>query len=267
MSERTHSKKTALITGASGGIGLELSRLFARDGYNVILVARSTQKLQTLACELEQAHRITATVLPADLSQPNAALEIYRQVQTEDIQVDALVNNAGFGILEPLATARLEDSLEMLQLNVVSLTVLTQLCLPAMIQRRSGRIMNVGSTGSFAPVPRMAVYGAAKAYVLSFSEAVMEEVRGTGVTVTAFCPGVTLTGFQARSGVDKARLLLRMGTMTAEQSAHIGYGALMRGQPVIVPGFWNSLIAFSPRLVTRSFAARTSKRMMEPAAS
>ncbi|HMB25581.1 MAG: SDR family NAD(P)-dependent oxidoreductase [Chloroflexota bacterium] len=267
MTQQTHSKMTALITGASGGIGLELSRLFARDGYNLILVARSAEKLQTLAREVEQVHGITATALPADLSQPNSARELYRQVQAKGIQVDALVNNAGFGILEPLASSCLEDSLEMLQLNVVSLTVLTQLFLPAMIQRRSGRIMNVGSTGSFAPVPLMAVYGATKAYVLSFSEAIAEEVRGTGVTVTAFCPGVTMTGFQARSGVNEARMLLKMGTMTAEQAARIGYRALMRGRPVIVPGFWNSLIAFSPRLAPRSFAARTSKRMMEPAAN
>jgi short-subunit dehydrogenase len=264
MIERVPSKMTALITGASGGIGLELSRLFARDGYNLILVARSTQKLQTLAHELERAHGITVTVFPADLSQPGAAQELYRQVQTKGLQVDALVNNAGFGILEPLATARLEDSLEMIQLNVTSLTVLTQLFLPDMIKRRSGRIMNVGSTGSFGPIPAMAVYGAAKAYVLSFSEAISEELRGTGVTVTALCPGVTITGFQSRAGVSGSSLM-GVGKMTAEQVAAVGYKALKRGQPVIVPGLFNSLMTFSIRLTPRSLVTRISKLLMEPA--
>jgi short-subunit dehydrogenase len=265
--ERVHSKATALITGASGGIGLELSRLFARDGYNLILVARSAEKLQALAVELEQAHGTTITILPADLSRPDAAQEVYSQVQAKDIQVDALVNNAGFGILDALATAHLEDSLEMIQLNVTSLTALTQLFLPGMIKRRSGRILNVGSTGSFSPVPAMAVYGATKAYVLSFSEALAEELRGTGVTVTALCPGVTITGFQARAGVNESRMLLRMGSMTAEQVATIGYKALKRGRPVVVPGFLNSLMIFSIRLSPRSLVARISKRMMEPVGS
>ncbi len=264
MTTHTPSKKTALITGASGGIGLELSRLFARDGYNLILVARSAEKLQTLARELEQAHGITVTVLPADLSQPGAAQEIYNQVRAKGIRVNALVNNAGFGILDTLATARLEDSLEMIQLNVTSLTVLTQLFLPDMIKQRSGQIMNVGSTGSFSPVPAMAVYAAAKAYVLSFSEAIAEELRGTGVTVTALCPGVTITGFQSRSGVGGSRMVA-MGSMTAEQVAITGYRALKRGQPVIVPGFLNSLMIFFTHLMPGSLTARISKRMMESA--
>lgn len=266
MTEQVHAKMTALITGASGGIGLELSRLFARDGYNLILVARSVQKLQALASELEKAHGITATVLPADLSRSDAAQELYRQVQAKGLRVDALVNNAGFGILEPLATARLEDSLEMIQLNVTSLTVLTQLCLPEMIERHSGRILNVGSTGSFSPVPGMAVYAAAKAYVLSFSEAIAEELRGTGVTVTALCPGVTLTGFQSRAGVGESRLLA-MGNMTAKQVAAAGYKALMRGQPVVVPGLFNFLMLFSIRFTPRSWVTRISKRLMEPVAN
>ncbi len=264
MIERTYSKSTALITGASGGIGMELSRLFARDGYNLILVARSTEKLQALASELERAHGVTITVLPADLSRPDVAQEIYRQVQAKNLQVDALVNNAGFGIMGAVATARLEDSLEMIQLNMASLTVLTRLFLPDMLKRKSGRILNVGSTGSFSPVPTMAIYGATKAYVLSFSEALAEELRSTGVTVTALCPGVTITGFQARSGVGDARMVA-MGSMTAEQVALAGYKALMRGQPVVIPGFWNSLMIFATRLAPRSLMVRVSRQFMEPA--
>ncbi len=151
MTKLAQWKTTALITGASSGIGLELSRLFAKDGYNLILVARSAQKLQALADELEREYGVAVTVLPADLSQAGAAREIYRRVQEKGIQVEALVNNAGFGVLEVLANAHLEDSLEMIQLNVTSLTVITQLFLPDMIQGRSGRILNVGSTGSFSP--------------------------------------------------------------------------------------------------------------------
>ncbi len=264
MTQQGYSKRTALITGASGGIGLELSRLFARDHYDLVLVARSAEKLQTLASELQQTHGVVVTVLPADLSQPSAAQEVYRQVQAKNIQIDVLVNNAGFGVMDMLANARLEDSLEMIQLNVASLTVLTQLFLPGMINRKSGRILNVGSTGSFSPVPTMAVYGATKAYVLSFSEAIAEELRGTGVTVTALCPGVTITGFQARSGVGGARMVT-MGSMTAEQVAAIGYKALMRGQPVSIPGFLNSLMIFSLRLSPRSWMARITKQLMEPA--
>lgn len=262
MTERTQSKKTALITGASGGIGLELSRLFARDGYDLILVARSAEKLRGLAGELEKMHGITATVLPADLSQPEAAHELYRLVQARGQCVDALINNAGFGILGSLATASLEESLEMIQLNITSLTVLTRLFLPDMIKRQFGRILNVGSTGSFSPVPTMAVYAATKAYVLSFSEALAEELRGTGVTITALCPGVTITGFQARSGAGGARMVA-MGSMTAEQVARAGYRALLRGRQVIVPGFWNSLMIFSTRLAPRSWMARISKQLME----
>ena len=263
MKEQTQTKRTALITGASGGIGLELSRLFARDGYDLMLVARSTEKLQALADELKRVHGITVTVLPADLSQPEAARELYRQVQAKGLRVDVLVNNAGFGILGPLATAGLEDSLEMIQLNMASLTVLTRLFLPDMLKRKFGRILNVGSTGSFSPVPTMAIYGATKAYVLSLSEALAEELRGTGVTVTALCPGVTITGFQARSGVGEARMVM-MGSMTAEQVAIIGYKALMHGQPVVIPGFLNALMIFATRLAPRSLMVRISRQFMEP---
>ncbi len=254
--------KTVLITGASSGIGLELSRLFARDGYNLVLVARSAQKLQSLAAELEKAHGVHVTVLPADLSQFGAAQEIYRQVQSKGIQVETLVNNAGFGVLSELASANLEDSLQMVELNVVSLTALTHLFLPDMVKRRSGRILNLGSTGSFSPVPTMAVYGATKAYVLSFSEALTEELRGTGVTVTALCPGVTITGFQARSGVGGSRMV-RMGSMTAEQVALLGYQAMQRGLTVIVPGLFNRLMtAFIP-FIPRPLVLRMSRQLMQ----
>lgn len=255
-------RKTALITGASSGIGLELSRLFARDGYHLVLVARSAQKLQSLAAELEKTHGVNVNVLPADLSQSGAAEEIYRQVQSKGIHVDVLVNNAGFGVLSELATARLEDSRQMVELNVASLTMLTHLFLPGMVKQRFGRILNVGSTGSFSPVPSMAVYGATKAYVLSFSEALAEELRGTGVTVTALCPGVTITGFQARSGVGGSRMV-RMGSMTAEQVAHLGYQAMQRGRKVIIPGLFNRLMAAVIPFTPRPLVLRLSRQLMQ----
>ncbi len=257
-------KQTTLITGASSGIGLELSRLFAQDGYDLVLVARSEQKLQSLAAELEQTHHVNVTVLPCDLSQPGAAQEVYHQVQEKGAQVDILVNNAGFGVFANLAEAKLEDNLQMIELNIASLTVLTHLFLPGMIQRRSGRILNVGSTGSFSPVPGMSVYAASKAYVLSFSEAIAEELRGTGVTVTALCPGVTITGFQARSGTGSSRLV-KMGSMTAGQVARIGYDQLMHGKRVVIPGFANQLLIGSARFLPRWLVTSMSKLMLDPA--
>jgi uncharacterized protein len=254
-------KQTALITGASSGIGMVLSRLFARDGYDLILVARSEDKLRSLASELNQAHAATVTVLPADLSRPDAALTLYRKMQELGLQVDILVNNAGYGILGNLAEAKLDDSLGMIELNLTCLTVLTQFCLPGMLQRHTGRIMNVGSTGSFSPVPSMAVYAATKAYVLSFSEALAEESRGSGVTVTALCPGVTFTGFQARSGTQEARMV-RAGGMTAEQVARIGYAGLMRGKRVVIPGFMNQIMIGAIRILPRGLVTRASKLML-----
>jgi uncharacterized protein len=251
--------KTALITGASNGIGYELSKLFAADGYNLVLVARSESKMETLAQELRSQHGISVTVLAKDLSVAGAANDVFDAAAAQKIQVDVLVNNAGFGIGEPFTSTRPDDVLQMLQLNVVSLTVLTHLFLPGMAQRKSGRILNVGSTGSFSPVANMAVYGATKAYVLSFSEALTEELRGTGVSVTALCPGVTITGFQARAGLGET-FLHRISQMTAKDVARIGYQAMQRGKAVVVPGFINRLmiesIRFTPRVIVRQMTHR-----------
>lgn len=256
------SPQTALITGASGGIGYELSKLFAADGYNLILVARSGDKLKQIAEELAKAHHISVTPLAKDLSDPKAAAEIFDAVEAKDIQVDVLVNNAGFGLQGAFASADWDETLQMLQLNIVALTTLTRLFLPGMLARQSGRILNIGSTGSFAPVPLMAVYGATKAFVLSFSEALAEELRGSGVTVTALCPGVTYTGFQERAGVANIGLV-QLGGMSAADVAGIGYRAMQRGRAVVVAGFFNWLMAFSIRFTPRVLVRQLSKRMME----
>jgi hypothetical protein len=254
--------KTALITGASGGIGYELSKLFAADGYNLVLVARSQDKLDQAAAELGGRHAVGVAVLAVDLGDPAAPEEIMATLQAQAITVDALVNNAGFGVHGPFAQSDWAEELAMLQVNVVALTRLTKLLLPGMIERGWGRVLNVGSTGSFAPAPLMAVYGASKAYVLSFSEALGEELRGTGVSVTALCPGVTRTGFQARAGVGDTRYV-HSGAMSARQVAEIGYRALLRGRPVVVPGVSNSALIFLARFMPRGLATRIAHRMME----
>jgi len=196
---------TALVTGASSGIGLELARLFAGDGHDLVLVARSEGRLREIGEQLETAHGITATVVASDLSKPNAARDLVEALRAALIEIDVLVNNAGFGLSGAFIDNDPRTQLDMLQVNVVALTELTRLLLPPMVARRSGRILNVASTAAFAPGPLAAVYGATKAYVLSFSEAIGEELRHSGVTVTALCPGPTQSGFSAAAGAGSTR--------------------------------------------------------------
>lgn len=253
--------KTALITGASSGIGYELSKLFAADGYDVVLVARSGDKLQALAADLSRSYGVQAVVLTYDLSEPASVEAIAADVQRQNMTVDVLVNNAGFGLLGRFTELDWQDQWSMLNLNVMALTALTRQFLPAMIARGWGRVLNIGSTASFQPVPSMAVYGATKAYVLSFSEALAQEIKGTGVTVTALCPGITRTGFQERAQIDRMRLFI-LGSMSAEQVAQIGYRALMRGRAVIMPGFFNQLVTFTVRLTPRALVRPIGQWMM-----
>src|ERR1043165_596969 len=220
---------TALITGASSGLGADFARLFAKDGYDLVLVARSEGKLHELARDLG----VKTTVIAADLSKPNAAADVVAQLGA--IEIDALVNNAGVGLAGAFADNDLQTELDMIQLNVVALTQLTKLLLPPMLQRGRGRILNVASTASFQPGPLMAVYYATKAYVLSFSEAIAEELRKTPVTVTALCPGPTATGFVAAANVSETRLFTLMPPMESEKVAHIGYEAMKKGRRVVIP--------------------------------
>ncbi len=262
----THKDQTVLITGASGGIGYALAKLFAADGCRLVLVARSGQKLQEIAADFNKTYGVSVTVLPADLSDPQAPDAIFAALQAQSIRVDILVNNAGYGARAPFAQMDWDEALGMVQLNVAALTRLTHLFLPGMVERRSGRILNIGSTGSFSPCPSMAVYGATKAYVLSFSEALSEELRGSGVSVTALCPGVTLTGFDQRANTTHNRMHW-IPTMSAEQVAAIGYRALQRGTPVVVAGWQNWLLTFSVRLGPRWLIRRISRMMLEPTGS
>lgn len=255
--------KTALITGASFGIGLELARIFAREGHNLVLVARSADKLRHLASELEKAHSTRSLILAADLTEPGAAAYVLDQTTRANITVDILVNNAGFGQYGFFADNDLEECLRQIQLNVTTLTHLTRLYLPAMIGRESGRILNVASTAAFQPGPLMAVYFATKAYVLHFSEALANELDGTGVTATCLCPGATATEFHKRANATGMRLL-KMRSMDAHTVAEDGYRALMAGKPVVISGFKNWLVAqsvrFSPRRLVTAIARRTQEQ-------
>jgi hypothetical protein len=255
-------RPTALITGASFGIGLEFARIFAREGYNLVLVARSADKLRQLASELEKAHGTRSLILATDLTEPGASAYVLDQTTRADIQVDVLVNNAGFGQYGLFAENDLEECLRQIQLNVTTLTHLTRLYLPAMIARKSGRILNVASTAAFQPGPLMAVYFATKAYVLHLSEALANELQETGVTVTCLCPGPTATEFQQRANIAGIRLT-KYGTMTARTVAEDGYRALMTGKIVAISGFKNWLVAQSVRFAPRRMVAAMTRKLQE----
>jgi short-subunit dehydrogenase len=256
-------KQTALITGASSGIGLDLARLFARDGHDLVLVARSEAKLLQLADELHSSHGITAHVIAVDLAQRDAPRRLLDAVRAKDLQIDVLVNNAGFGRAGAFIENDLQTELEMIQVNVTALTHLTKLFLPGMVERRRGRVLNVASTAAFQPGPLMAVYYATKAYVLSFSEAIAEEMTGTGVTVTALCPGPTATGFAEIADMTTSRLFQLAKPMNSMDVANIGYRAMQRGRRIVIPGLMNKTMAQSVRFSPRFMVTKIARRLQE----
>ncbi len=229
-------RPTALVTGASGGIGLELARLAAKDGHDVILVARSADKLAEAAKYLSGMYGIRAEVIVADLTDPEAPVAIVEEVGRRGLTIDVLINNAGVGLWGLFGRQDIQRILDLIQLNLTSATHLARLVLPGMVSRRGGRILNVASAGGFAPGPLMAVYFACKAYLIHFSEAIGNELRGTGVTVTALCPGPVATGFGEASGMQGVHLQNLPGALDAAAVARIGYRAMRRGRPVAVPG-------------------------------
>jgi short-subunit dehydrogenase len=253
---------TALITGASNGIGYELAKLFARDHHNLVLVARRGDKLAQVAAEL-QPHRVTVKIVALDLAAPPAAKFLFDQLQRESIAVDILINNAGFGAFGEFSKMSEEEILGQISLNIIALTELTRLFLTPMLARRSGRIMNVASTAGFQPGPLMAVYYATKAYVISFSEAIANELRNSGVTVTCFCPGPTRTGFASRAGTEKSRLMKQFGAMTAEKVALDGYRAVMAGRTTVISGMHNWAVAESTRFAPRKMVTAISRWLAE----
>jgi short-subunit dehydrogenase len=249
--------QTALITGASRGIGLELARLFAADGHNLVLVARSADDLEKLAEELSQAHDIETRVVVADLSDPASPAQIAAELN--GVNIDFLVNNAGFGTTGAFHTLPVQREVDQVQVNVSALTALTGHFLPGMVARGQGQILNIASTAAFQPGPYMATYYATKAYVLSFSESLAHELKGSGVTVTAHCPGATATGFGATAGNDVSKLFTLQTPATAASVAIHAYRSSQAGKTVAIPGLKNWLGAFSvrlgPRWLVRYFAA------------
>lgn len=258
---RRISMKTALITGASSGLGTDFARLFARDGFNLVIVARRKEKLEALAEEIKQEYSVDVTILAADLSDPAAPAEIFKKVQEKGIFIDFLVNNAGTQVYGKFQENDLEQEIKMIRVNITSLTELTKLFVSPMIKKGAGRILNVGSTGSFAPGVYNAVYCASKAYVLSFSEALIEDLSGTGVWVTTLCPGATKTEFAAKHKLEDS-FLFKNTAMKSEKVAKIGYKALMKKKAVKVAGFINWFQIFSVRFSPRWMVRKISKKLM-----
>lgn len=253
------SRKVALITGASAGLGERFAECFARDGHDVILVARSVERLESLASRLEQAHGIKAHAVPVDLARPDAPERVFEEVRSRGLEVEFLVNNAGFGSTGPFLEQELGREVEMVEVNCTALLKLTHLFARPMRERGSGRILNVASTAGFQPGPYMATYFATKAFVVSFTEALAHELKGTGVRVTCYCPGATHTEFAARAGNAKTRLFQRPGVAQASDVAAHAYRAMMKGRVLAVHGLLNWLamqsVRFGPRAVVRAVTA------------
>ena len=253
------AKQTALITGASAGLGREYARLFAKDGHDLVLVARRRDRLDELARELTAAHGITCMVIAADLAAPTAGQQIADQVQAAGRSIDFLVNNAGFGKRGSFAQSDVRLQIEMIDVNVRALVELTHLFLPGMLERKHGRILNLASMAGFVPGPFMATYYASKAFVVSFTEALASELHGTGVTATASCPGPTATEFADVAGSGKSNLFRRPVADAASVARH-GYRAMLAGTVVAIPGLKNKLsvqsVRIAPRAVVRAIAAK-----------
>lgn len=258
-------KKTALITGTSDGIGMELARIHAAKGDNLVIVARSENKLQQLKSDLEKQHGIKVHVIARDLSEPNAAQMVFDETSQLSIEVDYLINNAGFGDYGFFAESDWEKEQRMIQLNITALTQFTKVYLKDMLKRGRGRIMNVASTGAFQPAPTMGVYCATKAYVLSFSEAVNNEVSDKGVTITALCPGATATGFEAAASMEESKLFKGAQVATAKAVAEYGYKAMMDGKAVAVHGVMNYIMVNSSRFVPRNLVVKIARWVLNKA--
>lgn len=235
--------KTVLITGASSGIGKEFAIIFAKQKFNLVIVARSEDKLEEISSKLEEKYGVRVTVFVIDLSQPNIANELYSKIKDRKISVDIVVNNAGIGIHGDFSDSELGNINNMLSLNITALTELTLLFVKEMKGKNSGRILNIASTASFQPVPKFAVYAASKSYVLNFTEALCYELKDTNISVSVLCPGPTETGFEETANIVDSNLF-KNGVMSAEEVAEVGYKGLMNNKMTIIPGFKNKLMAF-----------------------
>ena len=258
-----YSPKTAFITGASSGIGLELAHLFARDGYRLVLLARNRNTLRQIGDDLQARYSVTVRIAPKDLAHPATPTELYQELQEAGVVLDVLVNNAGFGLSGAFQTTDWNMENEMMQVNMVAATHLTKLFLPQ-IRAREGKIMNVASTAAFQPGPFMSVYYASKAYLLSFSEALAEELEGSGVTVTCLCPGPVKTNFQRRAYLEGSAMVNSLLLVDVRDVARLGYEGMMRGKRLVIPGWKNragvELLRISPRAVVTKVVRRLQEK-------
>ena len=252
---------TVLITGASGGIGLELAKIFAKDGYDLVLTARSENKLLEIQKELNEAYGARSYVFPCDLAEKDAALAVYEFTRSNRLLIDVLVNNAGFGDCADLAESEWQKQYDMVRLNIIALMQLTRVYLPEMKERRSGKILNVASVASFCAGPGMSVYYASKAFVRSFSEAVAEEVRQYGVTVTALCPGPVRTGFERAANLEGSKMFTLLHAADAHKVALCGYRALMKGRTLKYYGITAKAMSLAVRVFPRALARKVAKKV------
>lgn len=256
-------QKTALITGASSGIGLELARIFAREGFNLFITARREERLHTLKKELEDANSIRVFVLAVDLSKNDAPGKIHQFVQKHDIQITALINNAGIGDYGFFKDADWNRISSMIDLNMKSLTHLTHLFIPELLKQKDGYIMNVASTAAFQPGPLMSVYYASKHYVLAFSEAIANELSDSGINVSALCPGPTESEFQEVANMKKSKLFDRFPVATSQEVAEYGYKSLMNGKRVAIYGLMNKIAPKFISLVPRCWVTAAVRKIQE----
>lgn len=255
--------KTALITGATSGIGYELSKIFAKNEYDLVIISRSINELEKVREELVNKYGIQVTPIAKDLSFNTSADEIFAELKAKKIQVEILINNAGFGVYGEFCNSNIDDQMKMLNVNIISLTKLTKLFIDSMSDIKNGKILNVASTAGFLPGPNFATYYASKAYVLSFSQALNEELSPRGITVTTLAPGATSTKFQEASNMPKT-LLFSRSTMSSEEVAEIGYEGLMQNKRLVVAGATNSLTTFLLRFIPVELAMKISKYLTNP---
>jgi short-subunit dehydrogenase len=263
MKEASISNKWALVTGGSSGFGIDFARELASRGCNLILTARRQDLLAQVAAEIGASFGVSAKTIPMDLAKPEAPQSLYEHINAEGIEVDVLVNNAGFGLFGDFNQADWPREREMLQINILALTHLTRLFLPDMVTRGFGHILNVASNSAYQPSPFLATYGASKSFVLNFSEALNYELRHTNVHCTAVCPGPVLTGFQQTAGMHKKHPYIRMNKIESAEVARAGIKAMLMGRPSIVPGWRVALVAWVSQRAPRAWATAVTGWLME----
>lgn len=256
-------REWALVTGASSGIGMELARILAREGWSLVITARRIERLQELASHLREHYGVDVEPVQSDLSEPDGAAELYREVREREILPTILINNAGIGDLGSFAEMDLQRLVSMININCLSLAHLTRLFLPEIIAYGGGRILNLSSSAAFQPGPYMAAYYASKAFVQSLSEALSEELAGRGVTVTALCPGPTRSEFQIGARMDTEKYFAKPGIPTAQEVAEYGYRAMIRGRRVAIHGFRFKLLLFITRFLPRRTVVSAIRRLQE----